>query len=78
MLKAAADHGKEFLALGFSLSHVVHSCGSMCQAITELATRKNANIQAYEFSILNGCLDVAIAAFVSEYQFRSSEFIKKK
>ncbi len=73
MLCDAASHGKEFLNLGYSLSHVVHSYGSMCQAITELATRKNANISASEFNILNGCLDVAIASAVSEFQFRSNE-----
>ena len=73
MLSEAASHGKEFLNLGYSLSHVVHSYGSMCQAITELATRKNANISPGEFNILNGCLDIAIASAVSEFQFRSNE-----
>lgn len=73
MLAAAASHGSEFLKLGFSLSHVVHSYGSMCQAITELATTKNADISANEFNILNGCLDVAIASAVSEFQFKSNE-----
>ncbi len=73
MLAAAASHGKEFLSLGYSLSHVVHSYGSMCQAITELATIKNAKISSSEFNILNGCLDIAIASAVSEFQFRSNE-----
>lgn len=73
LLVAAAEHGKEFLRLGFSVSHVVHAYGAMCQAITEIATRKNANISSSEFNILNGCLDVAIAAAVSEFQFRSVE-----
>jgi signal transduction histidine kinase len=72
MLSAAASHGSEFLKLGYSLSHVVHSYGSMCQSITELATRKNANISPDEFNILNGCLDIAIASAVSEFQFRSN------
>lgn len=73
LLSAAAEHGKEFLRLGYSLSHVVHAYGAMCQAITELATTKNANISPSEFNILNGCLDVAIASAVSEFQFRSVE-----
>jgi signal transduction histidine kinase len=73
MLKTAASHGKEFLSLGYSLSHVVHAYGAMCQAITELAIDKQAQITAVEFNILNGCLDVAIASAVSEYQFRSNE-----
>ena len=73
MLKAAALHGKEFLRLGYSLSHVVHAYGAMCQAITELATIKDAKISPEDFNILNGCLDVAIASAVSEFQFQSNE-----
>lgn len=73
MLTVAASHGKEFLNLGYSLSHVVHSYGSMCQAITEVATTRNANISPDEFNILNACLDVAIASAVSEFQFCSNE-----
>ena len=73
MLTAAASHGSEFLKLGYSLSHVVHSYGSMCQSITELATLKNADISPQEFNILNGCLDIAIASAVSEFQFRSNQ-----
>lgn len=73
MLITAASHGKEFLYLGYSLSHVVHAYGSMCQAITEVATTKDAKISAGEFNILNGCLDIAIASAVSEFQFRNNE-----
>lgn len=72
MLKSAALHGKEFLRLGYTLSHVVHSYGAMCQAITELATMKDKRISAEEFNILNGCLDVSIASAVSEYEYRSN------
>ncbi len=73
MLISAASHGKEFLYLGYSLSHVVHAYGAMCQAITEIATTKDARISASEFNILNGCLDFAIASAVSEFQFQSNE-----
>lgn len=78
MLASAATHGKEFLRLGYSLSHVVHAYGSMCQAITELATMKSANITALEFNILNGCLDVGIASAVSEFQFQSNQASEKR
>lgn len=72
LLVSAASHGREFLRLGYSLSHVVHAYGAMCQAITELATIKNAQVSPKEFNILNGCLDIAIASAVSEFQFRSN------
>ena len=78
LLLDAASHGKEFLRLGYSLSHVVHAYGAMCQAITELATRKNGKISPHEFNILNGCLDIAIAAAVSEFQFQSHEATEER
>lgn len=78
LLASAETHGKEFLRLGYSLSHVVHAYGAMCQAITELATIKNAPISPFEFNILNGCLDVAIAAAVSEYHFQSNEVAEQR
>jgi signal transduction histidine kinase len=78
MLSAAATHGKEFLRLGYSLSHVVHAYGAMCQSITELAAEKDAHITAAEFNILNGSLDVAIATAVSEFQFTSNLAVEER
>jgi signal transduction histidine kinase len=66
--KSAGLHGVELLRLGYTLSHVVHSYGAMCQSITELASVKNIIITAREFRDLNLCLDVAIAGAVTEYQ----------
>ncbi len=71
MIVSAAQHGKELLRLNYTLSHVVHSYGAMCQAITELAQRKKSIISAQEFNDLNLCLDVAIASAVTEFQFHS-------
>jgi len=71
MMTAAADHGRELLRLNYTLSHVVHAYGAMCQGITELAQRRNANISTQEFNELNLCLDVAIASAVSEFQYHS-------
>ena len=66
--ESAALHGTEMLRLGYTLSHVVHSYGAMCQAITELAEKKNFHINVAGFHDLNQCLDVAIAGAVTEYQ----------
>ncbi len=66
--KSAGLHGKELLRLGYTLSHVVHAYGAMCQSITELATKNNIIITSREFRDLNLCLDVAIAGAVTEYQ----------
>ena len=68
MAEAAGLHGAELLHLGYTLSHVVHAYGAMCQSITQLATRLNFNIQAGEFHDLNRCLDVAIAGAVTSFQ----------
>lgn len=75
---AATRHGSELLALGFTVSQVVHDYGDICQAVTELAIEQNAPITTDEFKTLNGCLDTAIAEAVTEHaritaESRSSE-----
>ncbi|MEQ1722579.1 MAG: HAMP domain-containing sensor histidine kinase [Pseudobdellovibrio sp.] len=69
IVAGAAHHGKELMRLNYTLSHVVHAYGAMCQAVTELAHLKNAVIQTQDFNDFNMCLDIAIAAAVSEFQF---------
>lgn len=71
ILLSAAQHGKELLRLNYSLSHVVHAYGAMCQSITEFAEHAQLKITSKEFNELNLCLDIAIASAVSEYQFLS-------
>ena len=67
---AAGNHGGELQKRGYTLSHVVHAYGSMCQAITELAIEKKEPIALVEFKKLNRCLDVAIAGAVTTFQAR--------
>lgn len=74
MAKEGGHHGKELLRLGYTLSHVVHAYGAMCQSITELATKNNIPISTQEFHDLNHCLDVAIAGAVSEFQFQRNHY----
>jgi signal transduction histidine kinase len=64
---SAARHGGELLALGFSLSEVVHDYGDICQAVTEVALEQQAPITTEEFHTLNRCLDTAIAEAVTEH-----------
>jgi signal transduction histidine kinase len=64
---AAARHGGELLAAGYTLSQVVHEYADVCQAITELAVERGAPITPEEFHTLNRCLDTAIAEAVTEY-----------
>ena len=65
--ESATRHGRDLLALGFTVSQVVHDYGDICQAITELAVEQNAPITTEEFHILNRCLDTAIADAVTEH-----------
>ncbi|MEO5667453.1 MAG: sensor histidine kinase [Bdellovibrionota bacterium] len=65
---SAGAHGKELLRLGYTLTHVVHSYGAMCQAITEVASQTKATVTALEFHLLNRCLDIAIAGAVTEFE----------
>ncbi len=73
LAKTAGRHGAELLRLGYTLSHVIHAYGSMCQAITEVASNKQYPITADEFHNFNRCLDVAIASAVTEFQFMKDE-----
>ncbi len=68
LAESAGNHGKELLRLGYTLSHVVHAYGAMCQSITEIASKKKSEISPSEFHALNRCLDVAIAGAVTEFQ----------
>jgi signal transduction histidine kinase len=64
---AAAGRGRDLLALGFTVSQVVHDYGDICQAVTEVAIERNAPIDTEEFHTLNRCLDTAIAEAVTEH-----------
>ncbi len=63
----AAAHGKELLALGYTVDQVVHDYGDLCQAITDLAVERDAPFAIDEFRTLNRCLDNAIADAVSSF-----------
>ena len=65
---SAAHHGGELLAMGFSVSQVVHGYGDVCQAITQLAEEMNAPITVEEFNTFNRCQDDATAQAVTEYE----------
>jgi signal transduction histidine kinase len=64
---SAIAHGRELLALGFSIDQVVHDYGDLCQAITDLAVERDAPFGVQEFRTLNRCLDNAIAGAVTEF-----------
>jgi signal transduction histidine kinase len=63
----AARHGGDLLAMGSTVSQIVHDYGDICQAITELALEQDAPIAVDEFNVLNRCLDTAIAEAVTEH-----------
>jgi signal transduction histidine kinase len=67
MDSTATRHGRELLAMGFTVSQVIHDYGDICQAVTELAIERDAPISSEEFHTLNRCLDDSIAAAVTEY-----------
>jgi signal transduction histidine kinase len=67
---AAALHGHEMLASGYSVDAVVHSYGDLCEAISELAVQQGALMEAKEFRTLHRCLDEAIAHAVTEFSYQ--------
>jgi len=76
MLSTATRHGDELLHKGFTVAQVIHDYGDLCQAITELAAEKEAEITAKEFGALNRCLDDAIAAAVTEHTRQREQAIE--
>jgi signal transduction histidine kinase len=64
---SALMHGHDLLRQGFTVSQVVHDYGDVCQSITELAVELDAPISSDDFRVLNGCLDNAIAAAVTQF-----------
>ncbi len=66
--ESAGQLGIEMFRLGYTLSHVVHVYGSLCQAVTGLAIKKGIDISSLEFRDLNRCLDVALAGAVSAFE----------
>jgi signal transduction histidine kinase len=64
---SAAVHGKELWELGYTIDQVVHDYGDLCQAITDLASERDAPFSVSEFRTLNRCLDNAIANAVSAF-----------
>ncbi len=71
--ETATLHGRELLALGLTVSEVVHDYGEICQAVTELAIERDAPITTHEFRVLNRCLDTAIAEAVTEHTRLAAE-----
>jgi len=76
--KAAGAYGRELQDLGYTLSHVVHAYGAICQAITEIAIEKKSAITTEEFRALNRCLDTAIAGAVTVFHAARTEDLSNR
>lgn len=64
----ATVHGGELLALGFTVSDVIHGYGDIGQVITRLADERDVPITPGESRLFHACLDDAIAHAVTEYE----------
>jgi signal transduction histidine kinase len=60
--------GQELSRLGYTVSQVVHGYGAICQAITEMGAALGVGFGVKEFSVLNLCLDKAIAEAVTGFE----------
>jgi signal transduction histidine kinase len=77
MSVTAAGHGRQLLALGYTVDQVVHDYGDLCQAITDLAAERDAPFSIDEFRTLNRCLDNAIAAAVTEFSVQRDAALER-
>jgi signal transduction histidine kinase len=64
---SAGIHGADLLKLGYSINHVVHDYGDLCQAVSDLSIFLDEKFEIDEFRTLNRCLDNGIAAAVSAF-----------
>ena len=71
--ESATLHGGELMAMGFTVSQVIHGYGDVCQVITQLADEVGAPISVEEFQAFHRCLDEAMVHSVTEYQRRHDE-----
>ena len=67
MTGAAALNGADMLRSGYTIAQVVHDYGDVCQSITEVALERRSPIGNDDFRRLNGCVDDAVAAAVTEF-----------
>ena len=65
--RTASLHGRELLALGYTVAQVVHGYGDICQSVTQLAAERGATVTVDEFHTFNRLLDNAIADAVASY-----------
>ncbi|MGK5055641.1 sensor histidine kinase [Janthinobacterium sp. LB2P49] len=75
LANSATAHGGQLLALGYSVSQVVHDYGDLCQAVSDLAVELDEEFAVEEFRTLNRCLDNGIAEAVSEFTQRRDVLI---
>ena len=72
---SAVQHGGELLAMGFTVSQVIHGYGDIRQVVMVLADETDARITVDEFRQFNRCLDDAVAHSVTEYERRRDQSI---
>ncbi len=75
---AAATHGREMQALGFTVDQLVHDYGDLCQAITDLAVERSVPFSVDQFRTLNRCLDNAIANAVTEFNLQRDALYRQQ
>jgi signal transduction histidine kinase len=63
----ATRHARELFKHGYTINHVVHDYGDLCQSVTDLAFERRTDFEVDEFRTLNRCMDNAIADAVFEF-----------
>lgn len=67
LLTSATVRGADLHKTGVTLGMVVHSYGTICDTVTEIAAAGRFSIEPHEFNTLNVALDDAIAEAVKEH-----------
>jgi hypothetical protein len=65
--ESGGRYGHELFGKGLTVAQIVHDYADLCHVALELAVERGINIPAEDLSVLNLCLDDAIAGAVTEY-----------
>lgn len=77
MKRSATIHGALMFGLGYQVSHVIHDYGDIGKAIIGLVLSHDLDCPVEEFYKLNQCIDLAVAAAVTEYECFRDKAVSK-
>lgn len=74
----AEIYGRSLQRRGYTLPQLVRAYGDICQVLTQLANDTGDRLSARDFSVLNSCLDEAVASAVTAYSRQRERYLARE